>query len=96
MTSRFDRLTGADNLWVSVTGWLAREAKRVGFDAWMYDPAMKRTRERAERLRLRAAGRVVRELRALDESGIPPHVTRDRLHDNRRARDRARSTRARS
>jgi hypothetical protein len=92
----FSRLTGADNLWVSVTGWLAREARRVGFDAWMYDPAMKRTRERAERLRLRSAGRVVRELRQLDASGVPPHVTRDRLHDNRRARDRARSARARS
>lgn len=92
--SRFDRLLGADNLWVSTAAWLAREARRVGFDAWMYDPAMARTRERSERLRTRAAGRVIRELRQLDEAGVPPRVTRDRLHDNRR--DRARSTRARS
>jgi hypothetical protein len=94
--SDFTRLTGADNLWVSVTNWVARESRRVGFDAWFYDPAMRRARERAERLRLRAAGRVTRELRRLDDAGVPVRASRDHLHENRRARDRARSTRARS
>jgi hypothetical protein len=95
MTSGFERLERADNWWNAVADWVRRESGRVGFDDWNYAPEVRRRRERSARLLRRAHDRVTGELARLDASGAPEHVTRDRLHDNRRARSRARSTRAR-
>jgi hypothetical protein len=92
----FDQLERVDNWWVSVVRSTRHEAARVGADAWNHDPAVSQRRERSVRLMRRAFVRVTGELARLDASGVPAHVSRDHLHANRRARDRARSTRARS
>lgn len=92
----YGRLDRADNWWNAVAGWVRRESARVGFDDWNYAPEVRRRRERFARLLRRAHDRVTGELARLDASGVPEHVTRDRVHDNRRARDRARPARARS
>jgi hypothetical protein len=90
----YDRLERADNWWVAVVRLARFEAGRVGYDDWHHAPEAAQRRERSVRLMRRAFRRVTGELARLDATGVPAHVTRDHLHANREARDRAKRSRA--